>query len=230
MDLSDRMKKYEDITRNYLIKRVPVIVRVDGRAFHTLLKGTDKPFDRVFVAAMIIAAEYLAKEMAGFKLAYVQSDEASFLLTDYDNLDTQGWFNYNISKMISIAASQMTASFNYHMQMHHPLFKRRIGLFDARAFNMPREEVANYFLWRAWDWKRNSLVMYARSFYSHKELMNKNCSDIRNMLFNKGKIWSEALPPILKNGTWWMKNDCCRHDILPTYADINEVVEPLIKG
>lgn len=228
MKLGDRMKKYENVTRNYLVKRTPVIVRVDGRAFHTSLKDTDKPFDRHFVTAMMIAAEYLANEMDGFRLAYVQSDEASFLLTDYDNLDTQGWFDYNISKIISISASQMTASFNYYMQMHHPLFKRRIALFDARAFNIPREEVANYFLWRARDWKRNSISMYARSFYSHKELLNKNVADIHEMLYAKGKNWVTDLPPILKNGTWWMRDDSCRHDILPSYEAISEIVNPLI--
>ena len=229
-NLGDRMKRYENVSRYYLTRRTPIIVRVDGRSFHTLLRGTDKPFDKRFMAAMLIAAEYVSSEMSGFKLAYIQSDEANFLLTDYDSLDTQGWFDYNLSKIISISAAQMTASFNYFTRVYYPLLDKRQALFDSRAFNIPKEDVANYFLWRAKDWQRNSLSMYARSFFSHKELLNKHSSEVHEMLYGIGKNWATDLSDILKNGTWMIKGqNGGKHDILPSYPDISEVVDPLVE-
>lgn len=225
-NLGDRMKAYENVSRYCLTRRTPVIIRVDGRAFHTFLRGTKKPFDNGFIVAMSTAAQMLAKEIQGFKLAYVQSDEASFLLTDYDKIDTQGWFDYNLSKIISISAAKMSTVFNLYC-LKSRLQVKGVGIFDSRAFNIPKEEVANYFLWRAKDWQRNSLSMYARSFFSHKELMNKSSSEIHEMLYQIGKNWATNLDDMLKNGTWLLK-ECMIWSILPTYASISEVVNPLV--
>ena len=65
--LSDRIKGYENISRIYLPRRLPVIIRVDGRAFHTFTKGFQKPFDDVLFSAMIGAAIDLCKEISGAK-------------------------------------------------------------------------------------------------------------------------------------------------------------------
>ena len=111
--LGDRMKSfYEDRSRVYLTRRTPVIVRVDGRAFHTLTKTADKPFDSHLIGVMTRAAIKTANDMQGFKLGYVQSDEASFLLLDTDTLTTEAWFDLNLQKIVSISASLMTAYFN----------------------------------------------------------------------------------------------------------------------
>jgi len=229
-DLGDRMKKYENVSRFHLTRRTPVIIRVDGRAFHSLLPGTKKPFDGDFITVMMDAAKYLAKEIQGFKLAYVQSDEASFLLTDYDELNTEGWFDYNLAKMVSISAATMTSMFNSQVLLHRELTIFGLGIFDSRAFNIPKEEVANYFLWRAKDWQRNSLSMYARSFFSHKELMNKHSSEVHEMLYGIGKNWATDLDDRLKNGSWLVKGDeGWRHDILSSYQDISKVVDSLVR-
>lgn len=227
-NLGDRMKRYENVSRYCLTRRTPVIIRVDGKAFHTLLKSTKKPFDDAFITCMIEAAQILAIEMQGFRLAYVQSDEASFLLTDYDEIDTQGWFDYNLSKMISISAATMSSAFNSMVHLQRTLTIYGHGIFDSRAFNIPKEEVANYFLWRAKDWQRNSLSMYARSFFSHKELMNKNKAEIHEMLYSIGRNWTADLDDRLKNGSWLVKDQGWRFNIFPTYEEISKVVNPLI--
>jgi tRNA(His) 5'-end guanylyltransferase len=220
--LGDRMKKnYENPARLYLTRRTPVIVRVDGRAFHTFTRNLQKPFCTEFTAAMVKSALAVAGEMQGFKLGYVQSDEASFLLTDYDELQTQPWFAYNKSKVESISASTMTWEFARHMSVAG---FTKMATFDARAFNIPEDEVVNYFLWRAKDWARNSVTMYAQSKFSHKELHNKTCADMHEMLHEVGLNWSTDLMDDKKNGTFIMRYDR-RTDVLPTYAAINELWE-----
>lgn len=220
--IGDRMKEnYENPSRHYLTRRVPVIIRVDGQAFHTYTKKLDKPFDSRFVASMRSAAMQTAARMQGFKACYVQSDEATFLLTDYDTLQTSPWFDYNKSKLETTTASAMSVYFSHLMNDGFPTF-------DARAFNIPREEVVNNFLWRALDWERNSLSMYARAFFSHKALHEKNSADMHEMLYGIGMNWTKDLDPPYRNGTWIFRDGQMRSDILPTYEHIAEVLNPLI--
>lgn len=216
MDLAQRMKRYESVSRDSLVINMPVIVRVDGKAFHTLTKTAKKPFDSEIMDSMVAAALAVSKEMQGFVAAYVQSDEATFFISDYDDVKTQGWFNYSHSKLISISASVMSVNFTER-------YKKK-AYFDSRAFNVPKEDVVNCFLWRAQDWKRNSLQMYARSFFSHKELDNKNSESMHEMLYQLGKNWAVDLSDQQKNGTFII-GERIRTDILPTYADISKNIE-----
>jgi len=240
--LGDRMKEnYENVFRQNLIRRMPVIIRVDGRAFHSVTKNCDKPFDGKIIDAMVYAAKQVAEDMQGFKIGYVQSDEATFVLTDYETFDTQGWFDYNLSKMISISASVMTFHFNERWAWLNSFDNKRPGViinkplpiayFDSRAFNIPREEVSNALLWRAKDWERNSIGMYARAFFSHKELLNKSCVDMHEMLHKIGKNWTTDLSDREKNGTFLVRTEAGveeRTDVIPKFEEINKIVDPLI--
>lgn len=226
-NLGDRMKgNYENRARHLLTRRMPVIVRVDGRAFHTYTRGMDKPFDDRLMQAMVAAAAEVAAEAQGFKLGYVQSDEASFLITDYDTLDTEAWFGYVKSKIETISASIMTAAFNERMSRH----RTTLAFFDARAFNIPREEVANYFLWRAQDWARNSVSMYCGHFYSAKQMHGQGRADQHEMLRAVGRNWATDLDDCKRNGTFILGDLSYRHDVLPKYADIAALVDPVIHG
>lgn len=141
--LGDRMKSnYEHRARAYLTRRTPVIVRVDGKAFRSYTRGMDRPYDETFTNAIDAATIALASQMAGFKLGYIQSDEASFLLTDFDRIETEAWFDYNKAKVESVSSSIMTAEFNKAMKE----YTDRTAYFDSRSFNIPASEVANYFL------------------------------------------------------------------------------------
>jgi tRNA(His) 5'-end guanylyltransferase len=219
--LGDRMKSnYELRQRRYLTRRTPVIVRVDGKAFHTFTRGFEKPFDQKLIDAMMVAALQVFGEAQGCKLAYVQSDEVSFVLTDYDNLQTDGWFNYNQSKIESITASCMTMGFNQAMRLCD---RPGTAMFDARAFNIPEAEVANYFLWRAQDWHRNSITMYTQSFFSHQELQGKTCADMHEMLHGIGKNWTTDLYDFMKNGIFIARLNgevIISETILPKYGAI----------
>lgn len=225
MSLGDRIKRYESVTRNYATPRMPLIVRVDGKAFHTFTRGLEKPFDGAMMGAMTGAAYYVATQMQGFKAAYVQSDEATFLLTDYDDINTQGWFNYNLSKIISLSAALMSVGFIREFQTD------KLPVFDSRAFNVPINDVANVFLWRAQDWERNSLQMYARSVFSHRQLHKKAREDMHEMLHQEGKNWGTDLTDQEKNGTFIFNNQggfTFHHDIPPKFQAIDEYIAPLI--
>ena len=110
--LGIRMKIYENVTRNYLTRRVPVLIRIDGKSFHSFTKGFQRPFDELLISTMQQTAKYLCENIQGCKLAYTQSDEITLLLTDYETIGTQGWFDYNIQKIVSVSASMATLAFN----------------------------------------------------------------------------------------------------------------------
>ena len=149
---------------------------------------------------MAMDAMETASEMQGFKLGYVQSDEASFLLTDFDDLKTEAWFDYNLQKLVSISASAFTAYFNKIMLSYNPDIEK-LAMFDARAFNIPLNEVTNYFLWRYRDWERNSLQMYTRANFSQKQMHGKKAQDMHDMLHSIGKTWATDLSSDERNGT-----------------------------
>lgn len=110
--LGDRMKGYEGVSRNFLTRRVPAIIRLDGKAFHTFTKGMKKPFDSVLTQTMQETMKYLCENIQGCVLGYTQSDEITLVLTDYATIQTDAWFGYNIQKMCSISASMATSVFN----------------------------------------------------------------------------------------------------------------------
>lgn len=220
--LGDRMKSYyEDRTRYYLPRRTYTIIRVDGKAFHTYTLGLERPFDMGLVEDMDTTAMYLCNNIQGAKFAFVQSDEISILLTDFDNINTAAWFDGNIQKMVSIASSLATSEFNklrYIRQFNNldvdinecgetalymtigGLFETKTAAFDARVFTIPsKPEVGNYFLWRQQDATRNSISSVAQSLYSHSELMNKNSDQQQEMIFQKGVNWND-FDPKLKRG------------------------------
>ena len=241
-DLSKRMKEYEERNRMYLQRRIPVIIRVDMRAGHTFLRGFATPFDDIFMKSMQETAKYLCENIQNCKLSYQQSDEITLLLVDYDKLNTDCFFGYRVDKLCSIAASMATMAFNnifskyvkeFDLELAYndngidteenrklwEIYKKAINkgaMFDARCFNIPKEEVTNNFYWRQLDASRNSIQMVGQANFSHKELQNKSCNDIQDMLMTqKGINWND-LPTYQKRGSccikhefWIDKNDGC---------------------
>ena len=199
--LGDRMKEfYENRTRNFLPRRTYTIIRVDGKAFHSYTRGLVRPFDEKLVNDMDETACYMCKNIQGAKFAFVQSDEISILLTDFEGLTTDAWFDGNIQKMASISASLATAKFN-------ELRPNKIALFDSRVFTIPSDiEVENYFIWRQQDTTRNSISSVAQSMFSHRELENKNTDQMQEMCFQKGVNWNDFSAK-LKRGRLIVKQD-----------------------
>lgn len=208
--LGDRMKAfYEDRTRIKLPRRTYTIIRIDGKAFHTYTKGLKRPFDQGLIDDMNWTTEFLCKNIQGVKFGYVQSDEISLVLTDFDTLQTDLWFDGNVQKMASIAASMATARFNQLRMMRachegsdvdgyldmDDLDKFKLAMFDARVFQITSPmEVENYFIWRQQDATRNSISSVAQSLYSPKELHGKNTDAMQEMIFQKGINWNDYTP------------------------------------
>jgi len=209
-DLGTRMKEqYENRTRIKLPRRTNTIIRLDGKAFHTFTKDFNRPFDVRFIYLMNETAEYLCENIQGCKFAYVQSDEISLLLTDYDKITSEAFFDGNIQKITSITASMATMIFNEMLNEDDRITeKSQRAMFDSRAFTIAdKEEVINYFIWRQKDAVRNSVQMVAQSLYSHKELQGKNCSQLQDMIFNKGQNWNDY-PIGQKRGRCVVKDSC----------------------
>jgi tRNA(His) 5'-end guanylyltransferase len=198
VSLGDRMKRYENAFSTSLPWRLPVIIRVDGKAFHSWTRGLKRPFDEGFMAAMDAVALNLCQEISGAVLAYVQSDEISVLAVNDQTIQTEPWFGNQVQKLVSvsaaIASARMTAeSVGLFDQM-------KIAHFDARAFVLPDEgEVANYLIWRQQDASRNSLQSLARSLYSDKELHKKRAGELHDLCHAKGHNWND-LPIRQKRG------------------------------
>lgn len=245
--LGDRMKNnYENRAKTYLTRRTPVIIRLDGRSFHTFTKGFKRPYDTVLHNTMNKTMKYLCENIQGCKIGYTQSDEITLLLTDYDTLDTCAWFNYNVQKICSISASMATMAFNKFFQeeaikeidnyyeswntskedeKYVKILEKAIdkgAMFDARCFNIPKEEVTNCFIWRQQDCTRNAIQMLGQCNFSHKELQRKSCNDIQDMLMILKGINFNDMTIEFKRGV------CCKRIIIQdSEVDIKDGAHPV---
>jgi tRNA(His) guanylyltransferase len=208
--LGDRMKRYEEPTRFALPRRTYTVLRVDGRAFHSWTRGLDKPYDTDFMACIDSAAIALCEQISGAQFAYVQSDEISVLAVDFDKEDTQSWFDGNVQKWASVGASVATMAFNNavmayltqagDMAQNKILQKKPNAVFDARVFTIPDPiEVENYFVWRQQDAERNSIMMLARAYASHRQLAGKKRADQHEIIHKAGDNWARH-PVRFKHG------------------------------
>lgn len=200
-DIGDRFKDYESCWDFTLPRRLPLIIRVDGRAFHGLKLA--KPFDSEFFAAMEATAHALCAEIQGARWAFFQSDEISIVARDDMSLQTQPWLGKRLSKMLSLSAACATAEFN---DVRHKSARwadecvRSTRQFDARAFVLPSlDETINYCIWRQQDATRNSVQMAAHATFSHKQLHLKDQDDMKAMLLEAGKPWDDT-PAHFKRG------------------------------
>lgn len=231
-DLGVRMKTfYEQIPKTKLMRRCPVAIRIDGRAFHTFTRGFQKPFDEVLIKSMQGTMKYLCDNIQGCVLGYTQSDEITLILVDYKKLTSSAFFDYEVQKLCSIAASMATMAFNKAFRKNvndwwftpfsgitkefqervtlYKTYKNAIekgAMFDCRCFNIPKEEVTNLVYWRQLDASRNSIQMIGQANFSHKELQNKSCNDIQDMLMTQKSINWNDLPTYQKRGSCCVRN------------------------
>ena len=223
-ELGIRMKEnYENISKTKLMRRTPVAIRVDGKAFHTFTQRFQKPFDDLMVKSMQATMKYMCENIQGCVLGYTQSDEITLILVDYKKLNSSAWFDYEVQKLCSVAASMATMAFNkffYNMVMEetaggeftegiagiHLNAAEKGAMFDARAFNIPKEEVTNLIYWRQVDAKRNSIQSVGQAYFSHKELDKKSSDMIQCMLFEERCVNWNDYPTHLKRGSCCVKN------------------------
>lgn len=247
--IGNRMKGYEAISKNFLPRRTPVIIRIDGKAFHSFTKGFDKPFDINFMCAMQETMKYLCENIQGCVLGYTQSDEITLVLCDYQTYETDAWFGYNVQKMTSVSASMATFAFTMSLnrtiremwESNDVSFRDKIELigekiekgafFDSRAFSLAKEEVCNCLIWRQQDATRNSIQSVGHAYFSQKELHGLNCNQIQNKLFEEEGInWNNFSVP-KKRGTCCVKvgSKWIFDYNIPVFSQDREYVESRIK-
>lgn len=258
ISLGDRMKSfYEDRSKTYFTRRTPLIVRVDGCHFKSFTSGLQKPFDIILQTAMHQTALDLCKNIQGCVFAYTESDEISLLIADYNTLQTDAWFDYSVQKVCSVSASLATMYFNKHfaegVKKHNAyepitiedaefaeLLKRKVekgAYFDARGFNIPEDEITNYFIWRQQDAKRNSVAAIAHKLYSQKEIQGLNSEQLKQMLSERSHWnWDEE-EPAHKWGICVVKSDAENNvrdkwvidDNIPEFTEDRNYLEKYIK-
>ena len=232
-ELGMRMKNfYEARSKTTLMRRTPVAIRIDGKAFHTFTRGFNKPFDHLLIKTMQETMQYLCENIQGCVLGYTQSDEITLILVDYKKLTSEAWFDYEVQKLCSISASMATMAFNkffdwnveedlsnykskaYEMPQDLNYYyntlraaARKGAMFDSRCFNIPKEEVTNLIYWRQLDATRNSIQMVGQANFSHKELQNKSCNMIQDMLLTQKNINWNNYPTTLKRGSCCIKTE-----------------------
>ena len=257
-DLGTRMKEfYESVPKTHLMRRTPVAIRIDGKAFHTFTRGFKKPFDQVLGDSMVQTMEFLCQNIQGVKAGYTQSDEITLILTDYDTLDTDAWFSYEVQKICSIAASMATMAFNkffnqnvkeydltwrcsltpqcVEIQQEHNKYMETLyaaahkgAMFDSRCFNIPKEEVTNLVYWRQLDATRNSIQMVGQANFSHKELQNKTCNMIQDMLHEERGITWNDYQIRWKRGVAWTKDNGIDYNMPILKGEDRKYIDDLI--
>ena len=252
--LGTRMKTfYEQVPKTRLVRRMPVAIRLDGKAFHTFTRGFQKPFDEVLGNAMVRTMEYLCKSIQGCVFGYTQSDEITLLLIDYQTLDTSAWVDYEVQKMCSISASMATIAFNkYFFEEARDWYNRQLpstlqceqnivkqwkvykiaaekgAMFDARCFNIPKEDACNLVYWRQLDATRNSIQMVGQANFSHSEHQGKSCNMIQDMLHEQRGINWNDYPTRWKRGVAWTRHGGIDYDMPILKGENREYVETVI--
>ena len=256
-NLGDRMKEfYENIPKTKLMRRCPVIVRLDMKSGHSFTRGFHRPFDKIFGDTMTRTMEYLCKNVQGCVFGYKESDEISLVLTDYKKFSSDAFFDYEVMKVCSITASMATMAFNRYFDEafedwiianrmeprgygwnDDELVKRfkaydaaqeKGAMFDARCFNIPKEEVVNCIYWRQLDAARNSVQMAARAKFSHSKCDHKSQSQLQEMLFHEHGINWNNYETQWKRGVCWTREKGIDYEMPMLKGEDREYLEKLV--
>jgi tRNA(His) 5'-end guanylyltransferase len=186
-------------------------MRLDGKAFHTVTGGMDKPFDENLAWVMDQVAKMLAAEVQGTVFGYTQSDEISLLLQDFESIGTEAWFDGNVQKMTSISAAIASVRFNgFGLSA-----QRGTAYFDSRVFTISDPvEVANYFIWRQRDAVRNSILALAQATFGPKRVHGVNTTNLLHMLDDEGVHWTE-MPGRFTHGALVFKYEYHEYHVNP---------------
>lgn len=201
-DLGDRMKEYERSTEMRLDPALPIIARIDGRAFSSFTRGCEKPFDARVSKAMRAAAAHLVEE-AHPKIGYVQSDEITLIWQNVEGGSIL--FDGRVLKLCSVLASTAAVRFDRTFSALTAT-RERMPAFDCRVWQVPsQEEAANTLLWRAMDARKNSVSSACRAHFSAKAMHGKCQADMREMMAGKGIDFDTAYPAEDRLGVYFRR-------------------------
>lgn len=219
--LGDRMKMYENVSSINLMRRTPVIIRIDGKCFSSYTKNFTKPYDEDIANIMIETTRHLMNNIQGAVLGFTQSDEISLFLRDYDKLNTDAWFGNNLQKIVSISAAMASTCFYHYVREKSDL--EYFPIFDARAFSLPKEEVSNYFLLRQQDCIRNSVNLLGNHVIGHTAIQNLKTDQIKEILIKNEVDWND-MPAHYKYGSFFFNGNVSTEILRVNRDFINSLV------
>lgn len=204
------LKESMTALRNATDYRLPLkqytMISIDGHSFSKLIKNKyEKPFDDKFINIMNEVAIYICKHVEGCKFAYAQSDEITFVLTDFDTETTCAYFGNRLTKLLSIIPSMASAKFNQlvitdlcdtpcsNSDLKQMILDIKLADFDCKAWGLSSfNDVYAYYLWRQIDCIRNSKQQTAQTWLSHNQLKGLDTDEQIKLLFNKKSIdWNK---------------------------------------
>jgi tRNA(His) guanylyltransferase len=183
-----------------MIPTLPVIIRLDGVSFHKWTKGLQRPFDEQLVQLMTETTKFLVEETNAV-VGYTQSDEITLILYS-DSRKSDIYHKGKKQKILSKLTGKCVSFFNEKRKELLPEHDK-IANFDARIYQTPTlEDAVAQLLWRENDATKNSISMLAQSFFSHKQLQNKNGNEMQDMLMLEKQVNWNDLPVRYKRGTY----------------------------
>lgn len=202
-ELGDRIKAFESLsTQRRAFKGQPIIVRLDGKAFHTFTKGVNKPYDEGLTRMMVETTKHLVKTYHA-NLGYTQSDEITLMFYVESHSQSDYIFGGRFQKLESLLAASASVYFNKLIPVYLPSKMNASPVFDARAFVVPTmADAYDCFLWRQLDATKNAVSMAAHTYFSHKSLQGKHSKEMQEMLFSQNGINFNDYPFFFKRGTF----------------------------
>ena len=200
--LGDRCKEFERAEADRRAMRgLPLLARLDGRAFHTFTRDLRRPYEHGMSRAMIETTRYLVQEMVAL-VGYTQSDEITLGWYEPSQSVSDYAFDGRFQKLASVLAGMASARFCQLLVEHLPDKVDETPHFDCRVWQVPTlEDAAEVFIWREDDATKNSISMAAGAYYSDRELDGKSSSAKQEMLWQKGVNWND-FPSFFKRGTY----------------------------
>lgn len=224
--LGQRMKGYEQVSKFMLTPKIPIVIRLDGKAFHTFTKPFKRPFDERLIKSMQDTTEFLVNNIQNCVMGYTQSDEITLVLLDMLSEDTETWFNGGLQKIASVSASMCTAYFN------NVLKHDRLAFFDSRVFQLPLEDLPNNIVWRMKGCYKNAITSVAHCHYSQKQLHGVSTKDRLELIKDKYLFKDEELfgtlfyKKLVTDGDLSMKT-LVKENKLMNYYEIKEIIQSL---
>jgi tRNA(His) 5'-end guanylyltransferase len=201
--LGDRMKMYEQTsTARRAFKGQPLIVRLDGKNFHTFCRGLKRPYDERLSDLMVSVTKALVDRFQA-RVGYTQSDEITLAWHIQPHETAEFQFDGRFQKLESLTAAFCSVAFNRALGSYIPEKSDQMPIFDSRAFVVPTlKEAYHAFLWRQQDATKNAVSMAAQSMFSHKSLQGLHGPEMQEKMWAEKGVNFNDYPAFFKRGTF----------------------------
>ena len=225
--LGSRMKEYEapSISRK-AFKGQPLVVRLDGKSFHTWTKGLKRPYDERLSTIMRRVTEALVERFQPI-IGYTQSDEITLVWYHAPHDTAEYPFDGRFQKLESLTAAFASVMFNFHVAELLPEKKAFLAMFDSRAFVVPTlKEAYHAVLWRQQDATKNAISMAAQSLFSHKSLQGLHGTEMQEKMWKERGVNFNDFPAFFKRGVFVKRHKVLKELTSEELARIPEEYRP----